>query len=118
MSGRRRSSFFSILERNKNADASDFKVPVTNNPFLKTQYEQIFILRETAASVQDRMKACDKISYSIYLGGGVVEPSMKKDSQLIDVVIKILMDDIEDSDVKLVIFPYSNNYRRHYNCSA
>lgn len=103
MSGRRRSSFFSILDRNKSPDEPEFKVPVTNNPFLKSQYEQLMILRETAANVQDRMKACDKISYSIYLGGGVIEPSMKKDSQLLDVLIKILMDDGEDNDVKLVI---------------
>lgn len=80
------------------------KIPLPSNPYLRTLVEQSSILRETALSVQERIKACDKISYCIYLGGGVVEPSMKKDSQIIDTAINIIMDSNENYDVKLVIF--------------
>ncbi len=103
MTGRRRSSFFSFLEKGKTVETSDARIKATNNPYLKTMYEQIDILQDTAINISDRIKATDKISYSIYLGGGFIEPSMKNDSQLIDVVIKILMDDSDDAQVKLVI---------------
>jgi hypothetical protein len=103
----RRGSFFSIFDHNtqkKDNDAPKSKGPIPNNPYLKTLFEQTNILRETALPVYDRKKACENISFCFYLGGGVIEPSMKKDSQIIDVAINIIMDSNEDYEVKLVIF--------------
>jgi hypothetical protein len=103
----RRGSFFSIFDHNtqkKDTDAQNSKVPVPNNPYLKTLFEQTTILRETALPVHERKKACEKISFCFYVGGGVIEPSMKKDSLIIDVALNIIMDSNEDYEVKLVIF--------------
>ena len=100
---RRRSSIFSFFDQKRDVDTVKSK-EVPTNPYLKTLYEQSNILKQTALSVQQRKNAAEKIAYLFYLGGGVIEPSMNKDSQIIDIVLNIIMDSNEEYEVKLVIF--------------
>ena len=101
----RRDSFFSVLGyRSKNPNSSKDNSKGPDNPYLKTLSEQTMILRDTVSSIHDRTLASERIAYCIYIGGAIIEPYLKKDSLIIDVILSILMEESENLELKLVIY--------------
>ena len=103
MSGIKKSLLSLFDYHGKNADVSKANNNASINPYMNTFNEQIAILGDTSIKIQQRMKACDKIAACVYLGGMIIEPSIKKDSRMIDIAIDILMKESEDIQLKIVI---------------